>query len=98
MKTLDEVKYGVATECGYKNFEALADEMLSDYELFEFYLSVISIEYASQALDDAAESVSFREMTELERREGEIDGIENGMGDVYCIDEQSILKIKDQLK
>lgn len=89
MKTFDELKEGIAVECGYKDFRSLADDMLSDYELLEFYLRGISRAYAEQAVEECVL------LSERESWESDIDTV--GTGHVLSRLGERVDNVKEQL-
>lgn len=59
MVTFNEITTEIAKESGYKSFDLLIDDMISDIDLFNFYLRGISRAYAEHAIDEAIDKTEI---------------------------------------
>ncbi len=86
MKTLEETYDWVAIESGYSNKAEMFKEIVSNEDLVEFYMRLVATKYAEQAIDRCAATAEAFIGLDID---GDTDAV---------INEESILKVKEELK
>ena len=94
MKTLNEIKNELANQFGYVDWS----QFQRAYTCFpQQYHDMVAMLYAEQAIDAAAEQAELTNQPTFEQIQNCMT-IEDGYGESYGVDKQSILKIKEELK